>query len=159
MSTGSTDRIEKTIELRVPRSRVWRALTDAREFGTWFGVKLEGAFAPGARVKGRITYPGYEHVVMDIRIERMEPERHFSWRWHPYAVEPGVDYSKEEPTLVVFELADVPGGTRLTVVESGFDKVPLARRAEAYRMNSGGWEEQIHRIERHVTQDRAQSAP
>lgn len=158
MSTGSTDRIEKSIELRVPRSRVWRALTDAQEFGTWFGVRMEGAFLPGARLRGRITHPGYEHVVMDIQIERMEPERHFSWRWHPHAVEPGVDYSKEEPTLVVFDLVDIPGGTRLTVVESGFDKVPLARRAEAYRMNNGGWEEQLRRIQRHVTQASTKTA-
>ncbi|MFN0244299.1 MAG: SRPBCC family protein [Planctomycetota bacterium] len=158
MSTGSTDRIERTIELRVPRSRVWRALTDAHEFGTWFGVKMDGAFSPGAQLRGQITIPGYQHVVMDIRIERVEPERHFSWRWHPHAVERGVDYSKEERTLVVFELADVPGGTRLTVVESGFDKVPLARRAEAYRMNSGGWEGQLRNLEQHVTESSTKTA-
>jgi uncharacterized protein YndB with AHSA1/START domain len=150
MKPSSTDSIEKTIVLRVPRSRVWRALTDSAEFGTWFGVKVEGQFAPGARVRGKITHPGYEHLTWDITVERMEPERLFSWRWHPYAVEPGVDYSREPTTLVEFELAEVPEGTRLTVVESGFDQVPLARRAQAYRMNEGGWTHQMKAIERHV---------
>lgn len=137
--------------LRAPRGRVWRALTDAAEFATWFGVKVEGTFAPGARLRGAITHPGYEHVVFEITIERMEPERLFSWRWHPYAVEPGVDYSAEPTTLVVFELADTPDGTWLTVVESGFDQVPLARRAQAYRMNGEGWTIQMQAIEKYVT--------
>ena len=150
MSPSSTDRIERQILLRAPRGRVWRALTDSAEFGTWFGVKVEGTFAPGAHVRGAITHPGYEHVVFDITIERMEPERLFSWRWHPHAVEPGVDYSAEPTTLVVFELEDAPGGTRLTVVESGFDQVPLARRALAYRMNGDGWTYQMQAIEAHV---------
>ena len=151
MSPSSTDRIERQILLRAPRGRVWRALTDSAEFGRWFGVKVEGAFAPGAHVRGAITHPGYEHVVFDITIERMEPERLFSWRWHPHAVEPGVDYSAEPTTLVVFELADAPGGIMLTVVESGFDQVPLARRALAYRMNGDGWTYQMQAIEAHVT--------
>lgn len=146
----STDRIEKSIFLRAPRSRVWRAIADAREFGDWFGVKLEGTFAPGARVSGRITTPGYEHVIMEITIEQVDPERLFSYRWHPYAVEPGVDYSGEPTTLVEFRLEEVAGGTKLTVVESGFDRIPVSRRAEAYRMNDGGWAEQIKNIERHV---------
>ncbi len=150
MSPTSTDRIERQILLRAPRRRVWRALTDSAEFGTWFGVKVEGTFAPGAHVRGAITHPGYEHVVFDITIERMEPERLFSWRWHPHAVEPGVDYSAEPTTLVVFELADAPGGTMLTVVESGFDQVPLARRAQAYRMNGEGWTFQMQAIEKYV---------
>jgi uncharacterized protein YndB with AHSA1/START domain len=150
MKRSDTDRIERQVLIRAPRSRVWRALTDPAEFGAWFGVKVEGAFAPGARVRGRITHKGYEHLTWDITIDRMEPERLFSWRWHPYAVEPGVDYSPEPPTLVVFELAEVPGGTRLTVVESGFDDVPLARRAQAYRMNSEGWTIQAGAIERYV---------
>jgi uncharacterized protein YndB with AHSA1/START domain len=147
----STDRIEKNIVLRAPRSRVWRAIAGAEEFGAWFGVKLEGAFAPGARVKGRITSPGYEHVIMDITVERVDPERLFSYRWHPHSVVPGVDYSGEPTTLVEFHLDDVAGGTRLTVVESGFDRIPLARRAEAFRMNDQGWAEQLKNIERHVT--------
>ena len=150
MSPTSTDRIERKILLRAPRSRVWRALTTPVEFGTWFGVKVEGTFAPGARVRGAITHKGYEHVTWDITIERMEPERVFSWRWHPHAVEAGVDYSAESPTLVVFELEDAAGGTMLTVVESGFDQVPVARRAQAYRMNGEGWTYQMQAIERYV---------
>jgi uncharacterized protein YndB with AHSA1/START domain len=150
MSSSSTDRIERKILLRAPRSRVWRALTNPVEFGTWFGVKVEGAFAPGARVRGAITHKGYEHVTWDITIERMEPERVFSWRWHPHAVEPGVDYAAEPTTLVVFELEDAAGGTQLTVVESGFDQVPLARRAQAYRMNGEGWTYQVQAIEVYV---------
>ena len=145
-----TDRIEKKIRLRAPLSRVWRALTDAREFGAWFQVELEGAFAPGARVRGKITTPGYEHLTMEITVERMEPERLFSYRWHPYAIDPKLDYSSEPTTLVEFQLAPVAEGTLLTVVESGFDRIPAARRAEAYRMNDGGWAEQMKNIERHV---------
>ncbi len=150
MNSTSTDRIDRKILLRAPRSRVWRALTDSVEFGTWFGVKVEGAFAPGAHVHGAITHKGYEHVVFDITIERMELERLFSWRWHPAAIEPGVDYSAEPTTLVVFELEEVAGGTMLTVVESGFDQVPLARRAQAYRMNGQGWKLQMQAIEGYV---------
>ncbi len=147
----STDRIEKKVVLKTPRSRVWRALADPQEFGAWFGVRLEGKkFEPGVRVQGQITVPGYEHVLMDIIVERVDPEHLFSYRWHPYAVEPGVDYSSEATTLVEFRLAEVTGGTELTVVESGFDRLPLARRAEAFRMNDGGWAEQIKNIERHV---------
>lgn len=147
---SATNRIERTIVLRAPRPRVWRALTEAQEFGTWFGVKVEGTFKPGARMRGAITHKGYEHVIWDITIETMEPERLFSWRWHPAAVEPGVDYSAEPTTLVVFELEEVANGTRLTVTESGFDDVPLARRAQAYRMNSEGWAWQLQSIESHV---------
>jgi len=148
----STDRIERTILLKAPRSRVWRALSNAEEFGNWFGVALKGkVFAAGQRVQGQITYPGYEHVVFEVLIERLEPERLLSWRWHPYAVDPAVDYSKEPTTLVVFELKEIEGGTLLSVVESGFDNVPLSRRLEAFRMNSGGWDEQVKNIERHVT--------
>ena len=150
MGSSSTDRIERKILLRAPRSRVWRALTTPVEFGTWFGVKVDGTFAPGARVRGAITHKGYEHVTWDITIERMEPERVFSWRWHPHAVEAGVDYSTEPTTLVVFELEDAAGGTMLTVVESGFDQVPLARRAQAYRMNGEGWTYQMQAIEGYV---------
>ena len=148
---SSTDRIERKILLKAPRARVWRALSNAEEFGGWFGVALKGkAFAAGKRVQGQITYPGYEHVVFDVLIERVEPERLLSWRWHPAAVEPSVDYSQEPTTLVVFELKEVDGGTLLSVVESGFDNVPPARRLEAFRMNSGGWDEQMQNIEKHV---------
>jgi|SRR2546422_279427 len=147
----STDRIERKILLKASRSRVWRALSNAEEFGGWFGVALKGkTFATGKRVQGQITYPGYEHVVFDMVIERMEPERLISWRWHPAAVEPSIDYSKEPTTLVEFELKEVEGGTLLSLVESGFDSVPPSRRLEAFRMNTGGWDEQMKNIEKHV---------
>ena len=103
-TTTSTDRIDKTVTLRAPRSRVWRAIADAEEFGTWFRVKLEGAFAEGTTVRGQITYPGYEHLTMELLVDRIEPEHYFSYRWHPYAVEPDVDYSAEPTTLVEFKL-------------------------------------------------------
>jgi uncharacterized protein YndB with AHSA1/START domain len=148
----STDRIEKDIVIRAPRSRVWRALTDAGEFGSWFGAELKGAsFAPGATVSGKITSPGYEHVTLELVVERMEPERLLSWRWHPHAVDPKKDYSGEPTTLVVFELRDVPEGTHLKVVESGFDAIPISRRAEAWRMNGEGWAIELKNVERHVT--------
>jgi uncharacterized protein YndB with AHSA1/START domain len=146
----STDRIEKKIFLRAPRARVWRAIASPEEFGTWFGAKLEGPFAPGARVMGRITIKGYENLPMEIVIDRVEPEGLFSYRWHPYAIDPKVDYSSEPMTLVEFHLVEVLGGTELTVIESGFDRVPAARRAEAIKMNTGGWESQLRNIERHV---------
>jgi uncharacterized protein YndB with AHSA1/START domain len=149
--TSSTDRIERSILLKAPRSRVWRAISNAEEFGDWFGVSLKGkTFAAGQRVEGQITHPGYEHIVWDVLIENVEPERLLSWRWHPAAIEPSVDYSKEPTTLVVFELKEVEGGTLLSVVESGFDSLPPERRLDAFRMNSGGWDEQMRRIEGHV---------
>jgi uncharacterized protein YndB with AHSA1/START domain len=147
----TTDRIEKEIVLRAPRSRVWRALANAQEFGAWFGVKFEGAFKSGQRVEGQITSPGYEHVILEVTIERMDPESLMSYRWHPYAIEPGVDFSSEPTTLVEFHLEEVAGGTQLRIVESGFDRIPLARRAEAFRMNDDGWASQLKNIERHVT--------
>jgi uncharacterized protein YndB with AHSA1/START domain len=150
MIETSTDRIEKEIVMRAPRARVWRALTDAREFGRWFGAELSDDFVAGQRARGRITIPGYDHLTLELDVERMEPERVFSWRWHPYAVDPKQDYSQEPTTLVVLELDDVPDGTRLRVTESGFDRIPVARRAEAFRMNSGGWEAQVQNIARHV---------
>ena len=150
-TTTSTDRIEKTVTLAAPRARVWQAIADARQFGEWFRVRLDGEFAVGATIRGYITYPGYEYITMEVVVERMEPERFFSYRWHPYAIDPKVDYSPEPMTLVEFTLEDAPGGTRLTIVESGFDRVPLARRAEAFRMNSDGWNEQMQNIERYVS--------
>jgi len=146
------DRIEKQIELKAPRARVWRALTDYREFSEWFGVKLENAFVPGQTAHGQITYPGYEHVRMEVVVQEMKPEQLFSYTWHPYAIEPGVDYSAEIPTLVEFRLEETLDGTLLTVTESGFAKLPPQRRAEAFRMNEGGWEEQLENIARHVAQ-------
>ncbi len=147
-----TDRIEKKVILRAPRSRVWRAIADAQEFGRWFGVKLEGTFVEGAQIGGKITYPGYEHLTMEVEVVRIEPERYFAYRWHPYAVNPTVDYSSEPMTLVEFRLEEADGATLLTIVESGFDQIPLARRAEAFRKNEGGWAEQTRNIERHVSQ-------
>jgi uncharacterized protein YndB with AHSA1/START domain len=146
------DRIERSILIQAPRSRIWRALSHAEEFGDWFGADLRGqAFEPGARARGPITVPGYEHVFFDVIVDRVEPGTLLSYRWHPYAVDPAVDYGKEERTLVTFTLQDAPGGgTLLTVVESGFDRVPAARRMEAFRMNTRGWEGQMHNIERHA---------
>jgi uncharacterized protein YndB with AHSA1/START domain len=146
------DRIEKSIVLRAPRTRVWKALADAQAFGQWFGVKLKGSFAPGARVQGHVTHKGYEHLPFELIIERMEPERLLSWRWHPYAIDPKADYSGEPTTLVVFELKEVPDGTLLTVVESGFEAIPSTRRPEAYRKNEEGWAAQMKAIEKYVSQ-------
>jgi uncharacterized protein YndB with AHSA1/START domain len=147
-----SDRIEKQIELKAPVSRVWRALTDHREFGEWFQVKLEEPFVPGRLSRGQITYPGYEHLKWEVVVEKMEPERLFSFSWHPYAVDPKMEYSKEPATLVEFRLEKTPTGTLLKVIESGFDKIPAGRRLEAFRMNEGGWTQQMKNIERHVAQ-------
>jgi uncharacterized protein YndB with AHSA1/START domain len=147
---GELDRIEKEILLRAPRSRVWRALTDAEQFGSWFRVKLDGGFAVGERVTGRITYPGYEHLTFEATVERMDAEQLFAFRWHPYAVDPKVDYSAEPSTLVEFRLEEKPEGTLLRVVESGFERLPPGRRDEAFRSNSQGWDEQLQNIRRHV---------
>ncbi|MBI2220197.1 MAG: SRPBCC family protein [Acidobacteria bacterium] len=146
-----TDRIEKRVVLRAARSRVWRALTDAKEFGEWFRVTLEAPFVEGATVRGNVTHPGYEHLTMEVLVERIEPQRYLAYRWHPAAVDPSADYSHEPTTLVEFTLDETAEGTVLTIVESGFDRIPLARRADAFRMNEGGWTEQARNIERHVT--------
>jgi uncharacterized protein YndB with AHSA1/START domain len=147
-----TDRIEKRVVLKAPRARVWRALTNAPEFSKWFGVDLEGPFVEGAAVRGKVTHPGYEHVTLALVVVRIRPEEYFSYRWHPHAVDLNTDYSSEPMTLVEFTLADAAEGTALTIVESGFDRVPLSRRAEAFRLNDEGWSEQAKRIERYVTQ-------
>ena len=146
----STDRIEKQIELNAPIARVWRALTDHREFGEWFRVDLESPFVPGQVARGRILHRGYEHLTMEVEVQEMVPERLFSFTWHPYAVDPDVDYSRESPTLVEFRLEEVPAGTRLLVTESGFDALPEDRRDEAFRMNEGGWTAQLKNIKAHV---------
>jgi uncharacterized protein YndB with AHSA1/START domain len=147
-----SDRIEKRIELKAPVSRVWRALTDYREFGEWFRVKLEGPFVPGQAARGQILHPGYEHIVWQATVQKMEPERLFSFTWRPYAIDPKADYSHEEPTLVEFKLEKIPGGTLLVLTESGFDHIPSHRRAEAFRMNDKGWTAQMLNIERHVNE-------
>ena len=148
--TVSTDRIEKRVVLRAPRTRVWRALTNAQEFGSWFRVKLEGALTEGRWIRGRLAIPDYEHLTLEMLVERIDPEQYFSYRWHPYAVDPAVDYSAEPTTLVEFHLAETEGGTALTIVESGFDRIPLARRAEAFRMNDAGWAGQAKKLAHYV---------
>lgn len=147
ITPATGDRIDEQVVLSAPRTRVWRALTNADELGAWFGVDLAGAaIAPGARVTGHITMPGYEHIVFDAIVEEMEPERRFAWRWHPHAIDPAVDYSAEPRTLVVFTLEDAPGGgTLLRVEESGFAALPIARRDTAFQGNSGGWRGQLQK--------------
>ena len=147
------DRIEQSIELKAPASRVWRALTDYREFGEWFRVKLDGPFVAGQVSSGHITYPGYEHLKWEVVVQQVEPERLFSFTWHPYAIDPKVDYSQESPTLVEFRLEKTRSGTMLTVTESGFDKLPAHRRAEAFLRNDGGWAQQMKNIENHVAKE------
>ncbi|HYL55955.1 MAG TPA: SRPBCC family protein [Gemmatimonadales bacterium] len=147
----STDRIEKRVVLRAPRSRVWRAIADAKEFGTWFRITLDGVFAAGGTVWGKVAIPGHEHLKIEMRVERIEPERYFSYRWHPYPKDPAKDYSDEPMTLVEFTLEETEGGTALTIVESGFDRIPLARRAEAFRMNTEGWGGQIKNLAAYVS--------
>jgi len=142
--------IEKRIELKAPVSRVWRAITDHREFGEWFRVDLDGPFEPGKIARGRILHPGYEHVKWISTVKEMQPERLFSFTWHPYAIDASVDYSAETPTLVEFRLEAIPNGTLLVITESGFDDIPAHRRSEAFRMNDGGWTSQVRNIERHV---------
>jgi uncharacterized protein YndB with AHSA1/START domain len=146
------DRIEKRIELKAPVARVWRALTDYREFGEWFRVKIDGPFVLGEVSRGHITYPGYEHLQWEAMVKAMEPERLFSFTWHPYAVDPKMDYSTEPQTLVEFRLEKMAQGTLLMVTESGFDGIPAGRRAEAFLRNDGGWAEQMKNIERYVAE-------
>jgi uncharacterized protein YndB with AHSA1/START domain len=153
MTTTSTDRIEKQVLLRAPRSRVWRAIADSKEFGTWFQAIFHGAFRVGAKLRAKVTYPGYEHVEFEVIVDKMEPERLFSYRWHPFAVDMSRDYSSEPMTLVEFTLEEVEGGTLLRVVESGFESIPVARRAEALKENEGGWTEQMAAIERYVREN------
>ncbi len=149
---NETDRIKKHITLKAPRPRVWRALTDYQQFSVWFGVNLETPFVAGQSTRGNLTVPGYEHLRMEVEVQMIEPENRFSFAWHPYAIDPGVDYSQEAPTLVEFTLEDVENGTSLTVVESGFDAIPAARREEAFRMNDHGWTQQMQDIKEYVEQ-------
>jgi len=157
----NTDRIEKRVLLRAPRERVWRAISDSRQFGSWFGVKFDGPFVAGTRMIGKIvpttvdaevakSQKPYEGFAFEISVERIDPERLFSFRWHPFAAEAGVDYSKEPTTLVVFELEEVSGGTMLTITESGFDQIPLERRAKAFASNEQGWSAQAKLIEKYL---------
>ena len=147
----TTDRIEKHFEVSATRSRVWRAISDAAEFGTWFGMKLDRPFAPGATVLGRLTIPGYDHVSVELQVERVEPESYFSYRWHPYAIDPAIDYRPEPMTLVEFRLEETASGTTVSITESGFDRLPASRRAEAFRMNEGGWASQSRKLASYVS--------
>jgi uncharacterized protein YndB with AHSA1/START domain len=149
-----SDRIEKRIELKAPVGRVWRALTDHVEFGEWFRVKLEGPFVVGEESRGYITWPGYEHLVWRARVTVMEPEKRFAFTWHPYALEAPENYVNETPTLVEFTLEATATDTLLTVVESGFEKLPAGRQAEAFRMNDNGWGQQMGNIKIHVEEAR-----
>jgi uncharacterized protein YndB with AHSA1/START domain len=146
------NRIEKKIELSAPVSRVWRALTDYREFGEWFRVKLDGPFVPGKASTGHITWPGYEHLEWEAVVQEMEPEQYFSYTWHPYAIDANLDYSTETPTLVEFRLEKTATGALLTVTESGFEDIPSERRLEAFRKNEGGWAQQMKNIETYVAE-------
>ena len=150
MNTSSSDRIEKQILIEAPISRVWRAISNYREFGQWFRVSLEGPFVVGETARGQITYPGYEHVIMEVIVEAIEPEHRFAFWWRPYAIDPSVDYSSEPRTLVEFILEATQTGTRVNVTESGFDGIPAHRRAEAFRMNESGWSAQVINIRNHV---------
>ncbi len=145
-----TDRIEKSIDIAAPPERVWRALTDFEEFGAWFRVRLDGPFVVGELSSGQITYPGYEHVKWQARVVAMEAPTLFAFTWHPYAVDPDQDYSAEPQIRVEFRLEPASEGTRLTVVESGFDALPADRRDEALRSNTDGWEEQMRNVKAHV---------
>lgn len=147
----TTDRIEKRFEVTAKRSRVWRAISDAGEFGAWFGMTLDRPFAAGATVLGRLTIPGYEHISLEIQVERVEPEGYFSYRWHPYPMNPKVDYSAEPTTLVEFRLEETAGGTVVMITESGFDRLPSSRRAEAFRMNEAGWTGQSRKLASYVS--------
>jgi uncharacterized protein YndB with AHSA1/START domain len=160
-----TDRIEKKILLRAPKKRVWRALADSKEFGNWFGMKFDGPFAPGAVVRGVLSptkvnaevakaQKAHEGMVFEITIEQMEPERLFSFRWHPHAVDRDVDYSAEPTTLVAFALEEVADGVLLTVTESGFDRIPIARRAKAFTANEGGWGMMVKVLEEYLANAR-----
>ena len=144
--------IHKQVDIAAPVHRVWQALTDHRQFGEWFRVRLDGPFVPGQPSTGLMTWPGYEHVPWNATILKLEPETHFSYTWHPYSVDPAIDYSTEHPTLVEFTLAPTPTGTLLSITESGFEHIPAHRRAEAFLRNNGGWDQQIENIRIYVIQ-------
>lgn len=151
MTATAQDRIERQIALRAPRQRVWKALTDARQFGEWFGISLDGPFQVGKTVRGKHPVKDVGHILVEYTVEKMEAETLFSYRWHPYACDPSYDYSIEPKTLVEFHLRDDSnGGTLLTVTESGFDGIPASRRDEAFRKNDAGWKSQIVKLQNYV---------
>jgi uncharacterized protein YndB with AHSA1/START domain len=145
-----TNRIEKSVDLKSPQSRVWLAITDPAQFGQWFGVKFSGPFVVGKHVEGRMTYPGFEHLPFGIDVTAIDPPHRFAFTWHPYALDPAVDYSAETPTLVEFVLESLGTGTRVTVTESGFEHIPAHRRLEAFRMDEEGWAEQVVNLQKYV---------
>lgn len=146
-----SDRIERSIIINASLGRVWQAISNAEEFGNWFGVNLKGQnFVAGQRTQGNITYPGYEHVLLNVIVENVTPQRLLSFRWHPAAIDQSIDYSQEPMTLVEFQLSEVAGGVLVKVIESGFDQIPELRRALAFRMNSGGWDAQMQNIAKHL---------
>jgi len=161
--SSTTDRIEKRIFLRAPQDRVWHAISDAAEFGDWFGMDVDGQFVQGQDVSGRVAptkadaeiakmQSKYTGMPMKFHIEKIQPMTTFSFRWHPFAIDRSVDYSKEPMTLVTFTLEPAEGGTLLTVVESGFDSIPIARRADAFEANEEGWGMILQLIEKHLLQ-------
>ncbi|QDV23413.1 SRPBCC family protein [Aureliella helgolandensis] len=150
MKKSETDNIEKAIEIAAPLERVWKAVTDYREFGQWFHVNLESEFAVGERTAGQVSHPGFEHVRMEVITTAIEPMTYFAFQWHPHAVNTDVDYTHEPLTLVEFRFRSNGNGTSLQIIESGFDALPPGRRDEAFRMNEKGWEGQIKNIARHV---------
>jgi uncharacterized protein YndB with AHSA1/START domain len=147
----SSDRIDKQFHVKATCSRVWRAISDAEQFGKWFGMKLDAPFSAGGIIFGRLTMPGYEHLMLEMQVETIEPERYFSYRWHPYAIDSATDYSAEPTTLVEFRLRETTEGTEITITESGFDQLPASRRAEAFRMNTAGWESQSKKLVSYVS--------
>ena len=146
----SSDRIEKSVFLPVPRERAWKAISESKTFGEWFGVRLDGTFQPGARLHGKVTHPGYENYPFEFTVDRIEPEQLFSFRWHPGASDPAKDYTGKPTTLVTINLEKVTGGTKLTVVESGFDALPQEERRAAYDENEKGWTMQMESIRRYL---------
>jgi uncharacterized protein YndB with AHSA1/START domain len=150
--TETTDRIEKQIVLKAPRARVWRAITNARELGTWFGLDLHGELKEGETFRAKLTNKKYSHITLEMTVERMQPETLFSYRWHPNAIQEDVDYSSEPKTLVTFELEEHKDGTLLRVTESGFDQIPIARRATAFRSNGEGWGIQLKNVEKYLAE-------
>ena len=155
------DRIQKQVLLKAPRERVWRALSEADRFGTWFGVRFDGPFVEGERLTGTIAptqvddqvakmQSPYEGTPFEWVIEKIEPMRRIAFRWHPFGIDKTIDYSGEPMTLIVFELRDATEGILLTVTESGFDKLPPERRAKAFGANEGGWTHQMQLIRKYL---------
>ena len=158
----NSDRIEKKIILRASRERVWQAISDSTRFGAWFGVEFDGPFVEGSWLTGRIAPTKVDPEIarlqepargmrFSVMVDRVEPMERFSFRWHPFAIDPNYDYSRDPTTLVAFELREADGAVLLTITESGFEALPGDLRGEAFRRNDGGWSQQMKNIEIHVT--------